>query len=156
MSAMKWLELRAPPIVVLLIHGVGVWLLADEKRSRATLSSVPGASGAVLVMIGGLIAGTAVWQFRDSRTTVDPRRPGATTTMVTGGVYRWTRNPMYLAFALLLAGWACLLGAGRELCLIPVFVLYVSRFQIRPEERALEDSFGVAYREYAGRVRRWI
>ncbi|MDE3015125.1 MAG: isoprenylcysteine carboxylmethyltransferase family protein, partial [Gemmatimonadota bacterium] len=118
--------------------------------------AVPGGGGAWLVVVGGLIAGGAVWQFRDSDTTVDPRRPEAPSTMVTGGVYRWTRNPMYLAFALLLAGWACLLGGGRGLMLVPVFMLYLSRFQIRPEERALEELFEAEYREYADRVRRWI
>lgn len=156
MSAVQWLELRIPPVVVLLAHGVGVWLLGGGERSFAPVASVTGGVVACLVVTGGLIAGAAVLQFRSSNTTVDPRRPGSSTSMVTGGVYRLTRNPMYLAFALLLTGWACLLGGGRGLVFVPVFIFYLDRFQIRPEERAMSDLFGSGYQEYADRVRRWI
>jgi protein-S-isoprenylcysteine O-methyltransferase Ste14 len=84
-------------------------------------------------------------------------QPAQAASMVTSGVYRFTRNPMYLGMFCLLAAWAAWLGRLAPLLAgLPAFVLYMNRFQIRPEERALEQRFGAAFREYAARVRRWI
>ncbi len=109
-----------------------------------------------LVVVGlgfdllGLIA------FRASRTTVNPLKPERSTALVTGGVYRVTRNPMYLGMALLLLAWAVYLSSLLPLAGPVVFVLYITRFQIRPEERALQARFGDDFARYAARVRRWL
>jgi len=72
------------------------------------------------------------------------------------GIYRFTRNPMYVGLALVLLGWAALLSSPWALLGPLVFVLYINRFQIAPEERVLSAKFGAAYTEYIARVRRWL
>jgi protein-S-isoprenylcysteine O-methyltransferase Ste14 len=75
---------------------------------------------------------------------------------VTGGVFRWSRNPMYLGMLVALAGWAAYLANATAFLLLPAFVAYLNRFQIRPEEQALLARFGPPYSEYMATVRRWI
>ena len=110
----------------------------------------------VLVVVGlgfdllGLIA------FRASRTTINPLRPERSTALVTGGVYRVTRNPMYVGMALLLLAWAVYLSSLLPFAGPAVFVLYITCFQIQPEERALQAIFGEDFARYAARVRRWL
>lgn len=153
---MGWLELRIPPVAVALIHGVGMWVLSALSDRGAPRSTLLGWAAGALVILGAVLALTAVLQFRVSATTVDPRDPSASSAIVTTGVYRLSRNPMYLAFGLILAGWSLYLGQLQALLLVPVFVLYLTRFQIRPEERALEERFGSEYMDYVREVRRWI
>lgn len=94
--------------------------------------------------------------FRAARTTTNPFKPERASALVTGGVYRVTRNPMYVGLALLLSAWAIWLSALLPWAGPVLFVLYITRFQIRPEERVLRDIFGDAYSRYADRVRRWL
>jgi protein-S-isoprenylcysteine O-methyltransferase Ste14 len=82
--------------------------------------------------------------------------PDAASAVVTGGVFRWSRNPMYLGMLVALAGWAAYLSNALAALLLPAFVAYLNRFQIRPEEQALLARFGPAYSEYMAAVRRWI
>jgi protein-S-isoprenylcysteine O-methyltransferase Ste14 len=97
---------------------------------------------------------------RDRRAAVPPRahhgQPAAASSLVTGGIYRWTRNPMYLGMALALAGWGLYLGNFGALALVGLFVMYIDRYQIDPEERALTARFGDAFAAYRRRVRRWL
>ncbi len=88
--------------------------------------------------------------------TINPTKPGSTSSIVTGGVYRVTRNPMYVGLALLLAGFALYLGNALGFLTLPAVVLYLGRFQIGPEERVLAAKFGAAYDDYRSRVRRWL
>ena len=76
--------------------------------------------------------------------------------LVTGGIYRWTRNPMYLAMLLLLIGWACVVSNWAALAMLPLFVAYLNRYQIGPEERALQARFGAEFASYRRKVRRWL
>lgn len=95
-------------------------------------------------------------QFRRVHTTVNPHKPETTTTLVTSGVYAWTRNPMYLGLSLLLLGWAIKLGTLSSLVGPPVFMLLIQHAQIRPEEHALRMQFGKDYDRYYNRVNRWL
>ena len=94
--------------------------------------------------------------FRASRTTVNPLKPERASALVTQGVYRLTRNPMYVGMACLLLAWAAWLWQLLPLLGPAAFVLYITRFQIRPEERALAALFGAEYAAYTARVRRWL
>lgn len=82
--------------------------------------------------------------------------PGGASSLVQGGIYRFTRNPMYLGFLLVLGGWAVLLANGLAFVGPLAFVAYLNRFQIGPEERALAGLFGPEYAKYRARVRRWV
>ena len=108
----------------------------------------------VIVSLG--IGVEALIGFRRAKTTVNPLRPDQASALVTGGIYRWTRNPMYLGMLLLLIGWACILSNGAALAILPLFVIYMNRFQIGPEERALRARFGAEFDNYCRNVRRWL
>jgi protein-S-isoprenylcysteine O-methyltransferase Ste14 len=103
--------------------------------------------------IGIALAGVA--EFRRAQTTVDPTDPGKSSSVVTSGVYRHTRNPMYLGFLLVLAGWAVYLSNVVAAIGPILFVLYMNKFQIGPEERILRARFGAPFEAYLGGVRRW-
>jgi protein-S-isoprenylcysteine O-methyltransferase Ste14 len=87
---------------------------------------------------------------------VDPRTPAAASSLVVGGIYRVTRNPMYLGFLLVLLALALYLGTLTAFVVLPLFVVYLNEFQIKPEESALRARFGSAFDSYASRVRRWL
>jgi protein-S-isoprenylcysteine O-methyltransferase Ste14 len=152
----SWLELKIPPLVVTGLFA-GAALLSSRFVPIAQIS-FPGHRqvATALLALGGLVAGIGVIEFRRARTTVDPRFPERTTAVVASGIYRVTRNPMYAGFAVALLGLAVWGGTLVGCLAVPLFVLYMNRFQIEPEERAMLDKFGAEYREYMRRVRRWI
>ena len=98
----------------------------------------------------------AIHQFAQAGTTVSPHQPQKASVLVTGGVYAWTRNPMYLALAMALVGWAVSLGALSAFAGPLLFVPLIVRVQILPEERALRARFGAEYEDYCARVNRWL
>ena len=155
-GAGSFLELRVPPPAVALAAAALMWGIALALPSFRV--EVPGArwiaGGGLLA--GILIAGAGLMAFRQARTTVNPMRPEETTMLVTTGVYAWTRNPMYLGWLPMLAGWAAWLENPGALVVVPLFMLYIARLQIVPEERALGAKFGAAFDAYRRRVRRWL
>jgi protein-S-isoprenylcysteine O-methyltransferase Ste14 len=110
----------------------------------------------VVFAIGLAIALSAVAWFRRARTTVNPLAPETVSSLVTSGIYRVTRNPMYLGLLFALLAWAVLLANPIALIFLPLFVLYMNRFQIGPEETALEARFGSEFLSYKAGVRRWL
>jgi protein-S-isoprenylcysteine O-methyltransferase Ste14 len=109
-----------------------------------------------LVLAGALVAAAGVVAFRRHKTTVNPFTPDQSSSLVTMGVYRFSRNPMYLGFLLALAGWAVYLASWPAALWLPAFVLYMNRFQIQPEERALLERFGQQFVTYSKTTRRWL
>lgn len=153
---MNRLELKIPPLVVWLV--VALVMLGVTWAVPQVSFALPGrlALALALAAAGAALAFAGVVAFRAQRTTVNPLDPGASTSVVSGGVYRWSRNPMYLGFLLALAGWAAFLSNALAVLLLPVFAGYMTRFQIVPEERILLAKFGAGYEQYRSRVRRWI
>lgn len=126
----------------------------------APLLQVPGAlrlgAAAVIVLVGIGFSAAGVLAFRRARTTVNPAKPEQASSLVGSGVYRITRNPMYVGLTFVLVAWAVFLSSVWAL-LGPIgFVLYIGRFQIAPEERALAMLFGSEYADYRAKVRRWL
>lgn len=150
------LELRVPPLAVLLIAGVPMGLIALWTPALAWSLAVRIVCGAAIAAIGILIAISGVIAFRRARTTVNPMRPDGASSLVASGIYRYTRNPMYLGMLLVLIGWAVYLARPWALAVLPVFVTYMNRFQIGPEERVLAGIFGAEFEVYRRRVRRWL
>ena len=142
-----------PPIVAMIFIIVGL-LLGRFIPFLANMPPIMKNIGLALTFVGFLFGVGAFLEFRKARTTLDPH--GSAKTLVKSGIYRFTRNPMYLGLLLLLAGWALYLANILAFLFLPAFILYMNRFQIKPEERALMDRFGQKYLEYASRVNRWI
>ncbi|MGY0218219.1 methyltransferase family protein [Endozoicomonadaceae bacterium StTr2] len=153
---MKQLELKIPPVIVVFLVAVAMWLMA-KVMPRIVLSFE--ARYLILLafnLVGFLIALSGVRAFRKAQTTVNPVKPDTASSLVSGGIYRFTRNPMYLGMLFSLGGWGLFLGSIYSLIWLPVFILYMNRFQIQPEERALGQLFGDEFKAYCSRVRRWI
>lgn len=153
---MRGLELRVPPPIVMLVSAGAMWLLAAALPALRLDASGRGNLAAILAVSGVLISIAGAVQVRRAGTTVNPMRPGEASALVTGGVYHFTRNPMYLGLAVVLLGWAVYLAHPLAFLVLPLFVGYLNRFQIVPEERALESKFGPNFRAYCQRVRRWL
>ena len=153
---MGWLELKIPPPVVALAFGLLMWVASPLVAPVAIPFGYRAGAAAALASIGVLIDLMAILRFVRARTTFNPMKPGATSALVTGGVYRFSRNPMYVGLVLLLFAWAVYLSSWLALLLVPVFVIYMNRFQIQPEERAMFSLFGTAYTSYQAKVRRWL
>lgn len=153
---MRWLEHRVPPPIVALLLAGAMWPLS-QLLPRIDAPPAVRLGLAVLIGVSGLgisLAGTIA--FHRARTTVNPLSPHKASALVTGGIYRVTRNPMYLGMMLGLLCWAVGLGSPAALAGPVAFIAYINRFQIEPEERALRAKFGAAYDAYCARVRRWV
>lgn len=148
-------KLIPPPVVMLIIAGL-MWVIVRYDRVLAVPDALRYVVAAVLFVSALSIALTAVRAFAKAATTINPHRVENTSALVTGGIFGFTRNPMYVALALLLLAWTDYLAAPWALLGPVAFVLYITRFQILPEERALSEKFGADYAEYRARVRRWF
>jgi protein-S-isoprenylcysteine O-methyltransferase Ste14 len=150
------LEHRIPPPIIFLLTGVAMWLTArmapglDLTQTLRLVFALPFAALGVLTSVLGLTA------FGQAKTTVNPVRIETASSLVTSGVYHFSRNPMYLGLTLLLVAWALYLAAPLAFLWPAIFVLYITWFQIIPEERTLRLLFGTSYDEYCARVRRWL
>jgi protein-S-isoprenylcysteine O-methyltransferase Ste14 len=154
---MSALELKVPPPLVALLIGVAMWALSRLTQSVTVSVVFPITMTAVVIgLVGGGITLSGAIAFRRAKTTVDPFRPESASSLVTFGVYRMTRNPMYVGLLMVLIGWAVFLVNVWSALGPLVFVAYITRFQIQPEERALASLFGEAYASYKSRVRRWL
>lgn len=153
---MHRLEHRIPPPILLAVIAAVMWPLAGLSP-EISLDPMPRAVLAACCGIAGLlIAGAGVGAFGRARTTINPVNIDAASALVTTGIFAHSRNPMYLGMSLLLAGWAIWLAGAAALLGVVVFVLFIDRFQIVPEERVLAAKFGSAYEDYRRAVRRWI
>lgn len=153
---MNKLELKIPPVAVCLVCAALLWPLA-QLPAPPMLPPVARLSLIAVILIFGVIAGfTGIAAFIKAKTTVDPTRPDKANALVDSGIYAISRNPMYLGLALLLAALAVWTNNPWTLLTVPAFVLYMNRFQIKPEERHLAEKFGDDYQTYRNKVRRWI
>jgi protein-S-isoprenylcysteine O-methyltransferase Ste14 len=150
------LETKIPPPIVALLFALAMWLLAKALPRVAVAAPLRIGLACAVAGIGAVFALSGFVAFGRAKTTVDPIRPSKASTLVTSGVYRITRNPMYVGLFFLLTGWAIALASPVLLAAPLVFALYITRFQIQPEERALTALFGSAYTDYRTKVRRWL
>ncbi|MEO9870547.1 methyltransferase family protein [Ekhidna sp.] len=150
------MRLKIPPVIVFLLSlgiAFGIYYLTKEYSYnypyKTLLSRIPLVSGALIALAG-------IAAFRLRGTTTDPTKPEKASTLVTNGIYMYTRNPMYFGMLLVLIGG--IIRIGNPFCILSAifFVLYMNKFQIRPEEGALKNLFPNEYPEYLKKVRRWI
>lgn len=153
---MNTLELKVPPPAAALLAALAMWLVARGMEGLSFALPERRAVSIMLAVSGIAISTAGIWSFWRARTTVNPTRPEATSSLVATGIFRFTRNPMYLGLFLVLAGWAAHLANAAALAGPLLFALYITRFQILPEERALATKFGPEFDAYKLRTRRWI
>ncbi|MFD2230646.1 methyltransferase family protein [Alkalimarinus sediminis] len=153
---MSNLELKVPPVLLVVIFAIGMWWVAQLTGQQMLLIDLKWLLSPFFAVTGVVFPLMGVISFKRAETTVNPVTPNASTALVTSGIYRYSRNPMYVGFLFLLMAWGLLLANIWAILLTVFFVFYLSRFQIQPEEKALRNSFGAAFYDYEQRVRRWL
>ncbi|MGJ8668936.1 MAG: methyltransferase family protein [Oceanococcus sp.] len=154
-----FLNTRIPPLLLVAITALSMWLLQAGLPPLWLPESFNAAMRGLkftLAFSGALVALLGVIEFRRAQTTVDPRQPDMSNALVSSGVYQFSRNPMYVGFAMWLIAWGCQLAQLWSLLLVPVFIVYMNRFQIEPEERILKGLFGESYAAYLKSTPRWL
>ena len=142
-----------PPIVALIcifINYLSTYLINPIKFPNIEII------GGLILLLGVVTAVLATLLFKKDKTTVNPRNPEKTTTLVTNGIFSITRNPMYLGLFFSISSTILFFGSWFGIIILMFFVLYINKFQIIPEEEAMEKLFGGKYSEYRQKVRRWI
>lgn len=153
---MQALELKIPPPVVALITAALMWGIARVAPLIEFAPTVRLVAVVIISAVGGSIGIAGIIAFRCARTTTNPMKPHTTASLVCSGIYRLTRNPMYLGVLCMLIAWGVWLASIWALLGASVFVLYINRFQITPEERVLAAKFGNDFAAYKEKVRRWL
>ena len=153
---MKFLELKIPPLALFVV----ILLLSYWLANSLTFASFPFPYSQVIAALGifvsGIIGVSAVWEFKKRKTTVNPIKVDNASLVVDSGIFGYSRNPMYLALFILIFCFGYYLQNLLSVSLSFLFVIYMNRFQILLEERALESLFGAEYVDYKQKVRRWI
>lgn len=158
---MKWLELKIPPLALVVLTALSMALSAHWFGTAWwAIGFAPAAWmlvwSSLWILTGLTVCLSGAWAFHQARTTVNPMRPQKVSTLVSTGIYRYSRNPVYLGFYMMLIGWGSLLGHYAFWAVLLIFQAYLTRFQIVPEERALAARFGKDFESYTQRVRRWV
>lgn len=133
-----------------------MWIIAIYTPDLNLSFSLRAVIALLIVILGAFFSLCGASAFRRAKTTINPLRPETTSALVTMGIYQYSRNPMYVGFALFLLAFAILLNSPAALLGVFGFALYINRFQILPEERALQALFGEDFTNYRGQVRRWL
>lgn len=145
---------KIPPLVVVLFFALIMALIAHY--SVIDFSAFILYLTVSLVTIGCVFCIAGLVSFRLANTTVNPSKPEQAINLVTSGVYRFSRNPMYVGFVFILLGWGIWLSSLWALLCVAGFIAYLTLFQIIPEERALTQLFGEDYIQYKNKVKRWL
>ncbi len=150
------MELKVPPVAV---FAIALALLYGGHVALPFFNVDPPFNGFVAILIafiGCAFGGQAVIAFIKAKTTVHPMKPEEASTLVTSGFFRFSRNPMYFGLLCLLLAAGIYWGTLTLVVIGPLFIWYMSEFQIKPEEERLAEIFGEDYLDYLGKVRRWI
>lgn len=150
------MHLKVPPPVIGLITALAIWAVNASFPGLRMPSSLFSSLGMLCAIVGLIIELISVFLFLRAKTTVNPLSPHNTRHLVTTGIYRYSRNPMYLGMLLLLSGFVLWLSQPLGLVFLLLFVGYITKFQIKPEEGILLENFGEEYANYQQRVRRWL
>ncbi len=153
---LQFLELKIPPPLVALLAATAMWWVAGHTPVLPLSPAFCRVAAIAIASLGAACDSAGLIAFLRSRTTINPMRPAATRALVTSGIYRFTRNPMYVGLLLFLTAWGIFLSSGWALLAAPLCGGYLTRFQVVPEEKVLAERFGSAYDAYRARVRRWL
>lgn len=147
---------RIPPPLVALAFALLSYVLGRLIPLGVLSLPLQSAVAAALAGLGLVIIVISVREFMRVKTTVNPIKIDEASALVTSGPFGFTRNPMYLGMLLILTGIAVWLGQLSGLIALPLFIAYITRFQIMPEEAVMRQIFGDAFVAYSRKTRRWI
>lgn len=150
------LKLKIPPPIYMLLTALCMKLLDKYTPLYSWDVSVWRNMGVMFIVLALFLDIYSLLQFLRGSTTINPLHPEKTEKLITTGMYRYSRNPMYVGLLYLLMGWSLILGSLSPIFMLPVFILLITKQQILPEEKVLEEIFGQQYRDYKQTVRRWL
>ena len=154
---MNALENKIPPPIVGLLFGLIIWAISSITEPVSIFNQRQGLVAAAILLVAGFsFAISGGISFRMAKTTVNPLKPETASSLVTSGVFKYSRNPMYVGLAIILLAWTVYLAVPLGLLAIVGFMAYIQRFQIVPEERAMLKLFGAEFEVYQSMVRRWL
>ncbi|WP_373947911.1 isoprenylcysteine carboxylmethyltransferase family protein [Vibrio pomeroyi] len=153
---MRFLELKVPPVALFMLVIVASYFCAQQLSTAAIALPYKLIILGVGIALSGVVGLSGIWEFRKQKTTVNPIKVETASAVVDSGIFGYTRNPMYLGLFILLFCVGYYFQNIFSILLSFVFVIYMNQFQIKPEERALEQLFGAEYVDYKQKVRRWI
>ncbi|EHI3196206.1 isoprenylcysteine carboxylmethyltransferase family protein [Salmonella enterica] len=152
-NLLRKLRVWFPPPVILVL-----FLAADAATMipRFTFGVVNTTLSALLAIVSLAVILHTVWQMWMKRTTLNPLHAEKSTTLVTGGCYAWSRNPIYLGMSGLQSAFALSIGSFAGILAVPLFMLVIARLHIDFEEEQLRKHFGLEWEHYERQVRRWL
>lgn len=154
--AVHQLELKIPPLALCVVFAIVIVALGYF----VPIANVPfpghQVAAVCLLLAGMVVAGAGVLQFCLAKTSVNPMAPNRASSIVASGVFSLSRNPMHVGMALALLGLSAWRSTLPGYVLVPLFCMYMTKFQIKPEERALLVRFGGEFSAYMATVRRWL
>ncbi|NVN82993.1 MULTISPECIES: isoprenylcysteine carboxylmethyltransferase family protein [unclassified Vibrio] len=153
---MRFLELKVPPVALFILVIVASYFCAQQLSTAAIALPYKLIVLGVGIALSGVVGLSGIWEFRKQKTTVNPIKVETASAVVDSGIFGYTRNPMYLGLFILLFCFGYYFQNIFSILLSFVFVIYMNQFQIKPEERVLEQLFGAEYVDYKQKVRRWI
>lgn len=148
--------MRIPPVIQFIAAASVAWVVSTTMPVLMFSGMAVNVAASAFSLVGVVFLVSSVRLFSQRDTTINPLDPSKAEHLVVDGLYKVTRNPMYVGLALLLVGWCLYLGTLSAFASVAVFVFAMNELQIKPEERALTDKFGEQYQAYIRRVRRWV
>ena len=145
---------KIPPPVVTLIYGLGIYFSRNLFPIHHSL--ILDVFSVLLLVCGIIIIRTAFLSFKNHQTTINPLNLTKTSSLVTTGVFKYTRNPMYLGLVFILLSIALKFNLYGGLVVLLLFFYFITKFQIIPEEKAMENLFGQEFKNYKKTTRRWL
>ena len=149
-----FLNTKIPPPVVTILFAIMIFYFSDNFAYVDLPFKIY--ISLFFISLGFIVTFSSARNFKKKDTTVNPMKPNETTKLVTDGFFKITRNPMYLGMLLFLLGLSIYNGLIVGLIFLPLFVGYITYFQIIPEESAMLELFGEEFKVYMKKVRRWI
>ena len=150
------LNLKIPPLAQAAIAILLIWLFDRYAPIYHIDFNYQNLIARAVIGIGSIVAVAGIFAFIKLNTTVDPMYPEKAKNLVIIGIYKYSRNPMYLGILLILTGIAVCFGALSNGFVLFLFVAFINKYQIILEETALQDKFGESYSRYTRTVRRWL
>jgi protein-S-isoprenylcysteine O-methyltransferase Ste14 len=150
------LSLKIPPVAQGIVAILLIWIFDRYAPLYHIKYIYQNIVACALVGTGAIVALSGVFTFIKMDTTVDPRCPKKASELVIIGIYKYSRNPMYLGVLFVITGSAVYFGALSNVIVVSFFVVFINKYQIIPEESALQEKFGENYTQYAQKVRRWL
>ena len=145
---------KIPPPIITLICGLSIYfsrpLFSEKIYIYSNIISI------LFFFFGSAFLVFALSSFKKQKTTISPLQPEKASALVISNVYKYSRNPMYLGMLFILISLAISYNIIGGIIAISIFIFFITKFQIKPEEVQMEKLFGEKYAQYKKRTRMWI